>query len=142
MTGIDCNILVQLAIADHPANGKTMAAVEAELKRAGRLTVPALVIAEFLHVVTDAKRFDPPLTMTEALDWMDDFLKNPSIMLLESSAGCSQQSLAWLRQHRLGRKRILDAFLAATLHAAGVKRLLTSNPSDFAIFGVIETVVP
>jgi hypothetical protein len=30
MIGLDCNILVQLAIADHPANARTLAAVEAE----------------------------------------------------------------------------------------------------------------
>ncbi len=30
MIGLDCNILVQLAFADHPGNAKTLAAVQAE----------------------------------------------------------------------------------------------------------------
>jgi len=30
MIGLDCNILVQLAFADHPANAKTIVAVKAE----------------------------------------------------------------------------------------------------------------
>ncbi len=42
----------------------------------------------------------------------------------------------------LGRKRILDTQLAATLHRHGVRRLLTSNPDDFRVFGVFELIVP
>jgi len=50
--------------------------------------------------------------------------------------------LRWMRQFNLGRKRILDTHLAAVLHTAGVHRLLTSNPADFTLFGVLDTVVP
>ena len=142
MTGLDCNILVQLALADHPANAATVAAVQAETQREGRLMFPALVVTEFLHVATDAKRFTPPLTMSEALDWIDDFMANPAVGLLEPSQESARQMLRWMRQFNLGRKRILDTHLAAVLHTAGVRRLLTSNPADFAVFGVLETVVP
>lgn len=142
MTGLDCNILVQLALADHPANAATVAAVQAETQREGRLVFPALVVTEFLHVVTDAKRFTPPLTMNEALDWIEDFMANPAVGLLEPSQESARQMLRWMRQFNLGRKRILDTHLAAVLHTAGVRRLLTSNPADFTVFGVLETVVP
>ncbi len=37
MTGLDCNIVVQLALADHPANVRTVAAVQAEVQRNSRL---------------------------------------------------------------------------------------------------------
>jgi hypothetical protein len=47
-----------------------------------------------------------------------------------------------MRQFNLGRKRILDTHLAAILHTNGVRRLLTSNPADFKIFGVLEIVTP
>jgi hypothetical protein len=50
--------------------------------------------------------------------------------------------LRWLRERHLGRKRILDTQLAATLHRHGVRRLLASNPDDFRVFGVFELVVP
>jgi hypothetical protein len=36
MTGLDCNILVQLALQDHPANAATITAVQAEVKRGSR----------------------------------------------------------------------------------------------------------
>jgi predicted nucleic acid-binding protein len=62
MIGLDCNILVQLAIADHPANARTLAAVEAEIQPGTKLVFPSLVATEFLHVVTDERRFatQPP----------------------------------------------------------------------------------
>ncbi len=71
MIGLDCNILVQLAIADHPANAKTLAAVQAETLHAENLVFPPLVATEFLHVVTDERRFSPPLTMSEAIQWLE-----------------------------------------------------------------------
>ena len=77
MTGLDCNILVQLALADHPSNSSTITAVQAEAQATGSLVFPPLVVTEFLHVVTDDRRFVPPLTMIEALDWIEDFLTNP-----------------------------------------------------------------
>jgi predicted nucleic acid-binding protein len=142
MTGLDCNILVQLALQDHPANAVTVSAVQAEAKRGNHFVVPALVIAEFLHVITDAKRFSPPLTMIEALDWVENFIANPVVSVLEPTMSSLDQTLRWMRQFNLGRKRILDTQLAAIFHSAGVRRLLTSNPADFEVFGIFEIVTP
>jgi predicted nucleic acid-binding protein len=43
---------------------------------------------------------------------------------------------------RLGRKRILDTALAATLESAGVTRLATLNAADFRVFSFLEVVDP
>ena len=142
MTGLDSNILVQLALQDHPANVATIAAVQAETQRGHRLVFPSLVIDEFLHVITDARRFSPPLTMLEALDWVENFAANPAVGLLEPTPETLRQTLRWLREFNLGRKRILDTQLAAVLHTGGVRRLLTSNPADFTVFGVFEIITP
>jgi predicted nucleic acid-binding protein len=142
MTGLDCNILVQLALAEHPANIATVHAVQTEAQHGEQLVFPTLVITEFLHVVTDERRFSPPLTMVEALDWIQDFLANPMINLIEPTKESLHQTLRWMRQFNLGRKRILDTNLAAILHTAGVRRLLTSNPGDFSVYGVLEILTP
>ena len=142
MTGLDCNILVQLAFAEHAANQKTIAAVQAETQKGEKLVFPSLVTSEFLHVATDARRFDPPLTMVEALNWIEEFLKNPGVGLLEPNLASMDLTLRWMREFSLGRKRILDTQLAAILHSHGVGRLLTSNPADFVVFGVLETITP
>ena len=142
MIGLDCNILVQLAFADHPANLQTLAAVQTETAQGTKLVFPSLAINEFLHVATDARRFAPPLTMNEALDWIEDFLGNSSVEMIEPTKASMDQTIRWMRQFNLGRKRILDTHLAAVLHTGGVRRLLTANPADFAVFGVLETVTP
>jgi hypothetical protein len=80
--------------------------------------------------------------MTEALDWMEEFLNNPAVRLLEPNRTSVEQTLCWMRQFNLGRKRILDTQLAATLHSHGVGRMLTSNPADFKLFSVLEIVSP
>ena|SRR6185295_12684251 len=140
MIGLDCNVLVHLAFADHPANSVTLAAVQAETGRGSKLAFPSLDINEFLHVATDPKRFNPPLTMTDALNWAEDFLANPMVELIEPNRAATEQTLRWMHQFNLGRKRILDTHLAAILHTAGINRLMTSNPGDFAVFGVVEVV--
>jgi toxin-antitoxin system PIN domain toxin len=142
MIGLDCNILVQLAFADHPANAKALAAVQKETSQGTKLVFPSLVVNEFLHVVTDPRRFAPPLTMTQALDWIAEFLADPMVELLESSKLSTAQTLLWMREYSLGRKRILDTHLAAVLHTSGVKRLLTGNSADFAIFKILEISTP
>src|SRR4051812_29007788 len=120
MTGLDCNVLVQLALQDHPANSATVAAVKTEVEHGNILVVPPLVINEFLHVVTDAKRFSPPLSMAEALDWIEGFIANSAVKVPDSNAVSSLQMLQWIRKFNLGRKRILDTYLAAVLHSIGV----------------------
>ena|ERR1035438_2974554 len=102
MIGLDCNILVQLAFADHPANPKTIAAVQTKTLKGEKLVFPSLVVAEFLHVATDERRFAPPFTMIEALDWIEEFLNNPAVSLLEPSQASMDQTLRWMREFKLG----------------------------------------
>lgn len=142
MIGLDCNILLQLAFDEHPAHEKTLSAVRTETLQSAKLVCSSSVITEFLHVVTDARRFSPALTMPEALEWTDWFLLNPKVQLVAPTNDSLRQTLDWMRQFNLGRKRILDTHLAASLHTAGVGRLLTSNERDFQIFGVFEIVTP
>jgi len=40
-----------------------------------------------------------------------------------------------MQRHQLGRKRILDTQLAASLWTAGVRQIITANPADVQIFG-------
>ena len=141
-TGLDCNILVQLAMADHPLHPQSLRAFERAIGAAGDCKLVPLVATEFLHVVTNGRRFDNPLDMAAALDWLNVLLARSEIEVLETGAVDLQLTQAWLLKFHLGRKRILDTLLAATLHRHGVRRLLTSNPDDFRVFGVLELIVP
>jgi predicted nucleic acid-binding protein len=143
MTGLDTNILVQLALANHPENFATKAAVQSELQIGSALCVTPGIMAEFLHVATDTRRFIDAMTMTEALDWMDEFLANTnSVTVLSMTEASSKQAMAWMRVFQLGRKRILDTNLAAAIYIAGGRRILSSNPEDFKVFRVFEVICP
>jgi predicted nucleic acid-binding protein len=48
--------------------------------------------------------------------------------------------LTWLRKYRLGRKRLLDAMLAATFFQSGIRRVITNNEADYRAFGFFEIV--
>ena len=80
--------------------------------------------------------------MSEAMQWLEDFVASPSVGLIQPNAASLDQTLKWMRQYNLGRKRILDTHLAAVLHTNGVTRLLTSDPRDFAVFTSLQTVTP
>lgn len=142
MTGVDANILVALAIGDHPLQSRSVQRVAAELAAGRRLVTTAAVLVEFLHVSTDLRRFSPPLLMEESLGWVEAWLAKEETVILTVEETEVRLCLRWLRERHLGRKRILDTLLAATLHRHGVRRLLTSNPDDFRVFGAFELVVP
>jgi predicted nucleic acid-binding protein len=143
MTGADTSILIPLAIEEHPlheSSGRLLAEVEQSADP--RIAVVPLVLSEFVHAVSDPKRFQTPLSVRQALDWVKSFLSIPqSVLLMPESAGIYRW-IEWMGIYRLGRKRVLDTLLAASLHTAGVSRLLTANPHDFRIFGVFELLVP
>ena len=56
--------------------------------------------------------------------------------------GATRQFLDWLKQFSLGRKRLLDTLLAATYRQIGIQSLLTTNPTDFGVFGTFVCITP
>jgi predicted nucleic acid-binding protein len=143
MTGIDTSALIPLGIEEHPQHAAATALVHHELQSGQtQIAVLPLVLSEFLHAVSDPKRFKHPKTVPEGIEWLEEFLRVPGVVLFMPEARAIPVWLRWMREHRLGRKRTLDAQLAATLHTAGVRRLLTANPDDFRVFDVFELLVP
>ena len=142
MTGLDTNILIQLAVAAHAQFDATTKLFEAETERGELFAVAPLVVTEFLHAVSDARRFNPPMPQTVALDWIEGFLTLPQVRTIQTKENSLQVTFQWMRQFQLGRKRILDTHLAATLHTHGISRLMTSNPRDFSVFQVFEIITP
>lgn len=142
MSGLDCNILVQLVFHEHPCHAATVKLLEAEAARGTEFVLAWSTAAEFLHVATDFRRFASPLQMPDAVDWLQEFIRANSVVLLEPRQADFELTLYWIKRYRLGRKRILDTQLAALLKGANILRLITSNPADFKIFGVLELVTP
>ncbi|MFV1996244.1 MAG: hypothetical protein ACC661_12475 [Verrucomicrobiales bacterium] len=64
--GIDTDFLVRLAIREHPEHRSTLALRDHHLDHGDRFALAPQVVAEFIHVVTDPRRFKNPLSMEDA----------------------------------------------------------------------------
>jgi hypothetical protein len=142
MTGLDTSILVELADRQHAAHAQATNLLNAEIQNSRTLLLTPQVIAEFLHVITDPRRFQNPMSMPGALNWIESLIQQPGVRLLMPSQQSVAQTIRWMKQFGLGRKRILDTSLAASFYATGCTRILTSNPNDFSVFQVFDPVVP
>ena len=100
------------------------------------------VIAEFIHVVTDVKRFTNPLSMEAARDLAQKWWTAHEVTHIIPTDAAMAQFFAWHRGHSLGRKRILDTLLAATYRSAGINSLLTTNANDFTVLGEFKCITP
>jgi predicted nucleic acid-binding protein len=140
MIGIDANVLVALAVQSHQHHSQAVAVFERELDAGETIVLSLSIAAEFLHAVTDPRRFAPPLKMAEAIRWLRDWKTEVVPTWLKPSEEVTERWLKWMIELQLGRKRILDTQYAALLHAHGVRRLLTNNADDFRVFNTFEIV--
>ncbi|MGH7997522.1 MAG: type II toxin-antitoxin system VapC family toxin [Opitutaceae bacterium] len=137
MIGLDTSFLVALCVREHAAHGAAEALLEGEIAgRPGGCALAPQVLTEFVHVVTDPKRFAKPLEMRTALDLCDQWWEAEEVRAVSPDDEAGRLFTGWMRQHRLGRKRILDTFLAATYFAAGIRNIVTTDWRDFSTFGV------
>jgi len=138
--GIDTTFLIQVEEREVPGHEGARGWLKDALARHPQpLALAPQVLTEFVHVVTDPRRFASPLSMEEALEKAQGWWEASEVKPIYPSLDSTRLGLLWLRQHRLGRKRLLDTQLAATYYAAGVTRLLTLNMSDFELFGVFRS---
>jgi predicted nucleic acid-binding protein len=106
------------------------------------LVVTPMVLHEFVHVVTDARRFDPPVEMAEALAVAGGYLDRTNVTCVAVDEESTALAFELMNRHRLGRRRVADTLLAATLLRHGVNRFATCNQADFEIFDGLELVDP
>jgi predicted nucleic acid-binding protein len=141
--GLDTDVLVSWAMAGAPQHAAARRLLEREVRRGGvRLGLTPQVLYEFLHIATDARRFPEPLPMDRARELAAALWDAVEVERIVPSASVVHRTLELIGRLGLGRKRILDTALAATLEAAGVRRLATFNGADFAIFPFLEVVAP
>lgn len=140
---LDTDVVVHWMMAGAPRHTAARRLVEAEVKkRHGTLGIVPQVLHEFLHVTTDPRRFEHPLSMAEALGRARALWDARETLRIVPSITAFHRTVDLLETLELGRKRILDTALAATLEAAGIRRLATFNGDDFAVFSFLDVVEP
>lgn len=140
--GLDTSFLVAAELHEHPLHTFARGVIEGIRQKDQLIAIAPQVLIEFIHVVTDAKRVQNPFSMAFAIDAADGWWQGDEVLQVFPSDAAARQCLTWLRQHKLGRKRLLDTMLAATYRHEGVLSLLTTNVRDFTVFGCFQFVTP
>jgi predicted nucleic acid-binding protein len=138
--GVDTDVLIAWAMRGHPRHFAARRLFQEETQRQGNLLgLAPQILQEFLHVATDARRFENPFPFQEAIRIARGLWNAREVARVLPGPEVLPRTLELMEALRLGRKRILDTTFAATLEAAGVRRIATFNTSDFAIFPFLET---
>lgn len=141
--GVDTNVLVYAHIPAMPDHRAVRGFVQSRLEEAkSALIVTPLVLHELVHVITDARRFDPPVAMGEALALANSFLHRSNVECVAVDEDSIALAFKLLDRHALGRRRVADTLLAATLMRHHVTDLITCNPCDFELFDALTIIDP
>ena len=139
MIGLDTTFLVKVAIREADGHEAALALLRREIVgRDRRAALAPQVLSEFVHVATDPRRFERPLSIAQALAKAGFWWNAAEVERITPDDQVVSQFLAWMQEHDLGRKRLLDTMLAATYYRSGVTRIVTSNARDYRVFGVFE----
>jgi predicted nucleic acid-binding protein len=141
--GIDTNVLVYAhlpAFEEHGAVRRFL--LDCLGDGNSQLVLTTGVLHEWMHVVTDARRFEPPVSMDEAAAVARSYLGRNNVEVAPMDAAVMELALTLVERHRLGRKRLADTLFAAALMAHGVHEIITCNPRDFECFEGLHVVDP
>lgn len=93
---------------------------------------------EFLHVITDTRRFEKAINMSDALEIVEQWRDLERLRIVFPDETSYVRTLTWLSIYELGRNRLNDTSMAACYVTQGASKLLTANPKDFEVFEVID----
>ncbi|MBU6402103.1 MAG: PIN domain-containing protein [Verrucomicrobia bacterium] len=136
--GVDTSFLVAVEVGSHAEHRRTRDRFHRLLAAQDTFALVPQVLAEFIHVVSDPRRFPTPLEPDVAVERAETWWNADEVVQALPSVDSTLLFLDWLKKYRLGRKRLLDTMFASTLFANGVTSLLTLDRSGFEVFGAFD----
>lgn len=141
--GVDTNVLIYAHMPESPHHATVRRFLLDQLSRDDiTLVITPAILHELVHIVTDGRRFDPPLSMSDALGLARIYLEHTNVECIRLDASAVADAFELIERHRLGRKRIADTLFAASLLSHGVHELITCNPGDFQLFERLTLLDP
>lgn len=132
MAPFDTSFLLAVEIVEHAHHAEALRLLGELLARGDRVAIAPQVLTEFVHVVTDTRRFQQPFSMETALNKSERWWNAAEADQVLPTNVAIALFHTWMRRHQLGRK--LNTLLAATYRAADVTSLLTLNATDCTVF--------
>ena len=139
--GLDTTALLEFEFSQHPNHESIRHLIENILNKGDKLGIAPQVISEFIHVASDAKRFEKPLSVRAALKRAEIWWHASEVVQVFPKIETVRLQLSWMSKYNLGRKRILDTQLAATLYSNDIRSVITSNARDFRLFEAFEEIL-
>jgi len=140
--GLDTSFLVQIEVTEQPGHKAAHQLKDRLMGEAATFALAPQTLCEFIHIVTDSKRFERPLTADEAVRRSEIWWNLKEVKNISSTGWAVQRFHAWMAEHRLGRKRILDTMLAATFEEHQIDHVITSDPGGFSLFKIFHIIDP
>jgi len=141
--GLDTNVLIYAHLPAFEVHGRVRRYLLEQLRAQDvTLVLTPSVLHEFVHVVTDSRRFEAPLTTAEAAAVARLYLGKSNVDCLAPDGKIFLEALGLLERYDIGRKRIADTLFAATLLHYGVQEVITCNSRDFDVFEGLTTIDP
>ena len=137
---VDANVLLYAVNRDSPQHASARDWLDEALNGGARVAFCWVVLLAFLRLSTNGRIFDEPLTVSEAIAQAEDWLAQPSAVVVEPTArhlGIAQQLLAPLET---GGNLVNDAHLAAL--AIEHRCAVVSYDTDFLCFQGVKLETP
>ena len=140
MNLVDANVLLYAVNQDALQHGSAREWLDEALSGGARVAFCWLVLLAFLRLSTNGRIFDDPLSASDAITQVEDWLAQPSAVVVESTArhlGIIQQLLAPLEK---GGNLVNYAHLAAL--AIEHRCAVVSYDRDFLRFDSVKLETP
>lgn len=140
MVGLDSCFLIDLYWEDSPRHAAVLKKFN-EIAASGQdVCIYYNCFNEFIHVITDKKRFENAFSMEEALSVVDEWRDLENVKILFPDEQSFGRTVAWLSVYKLGRNRLNDTNMAASYVHSGVSSVITANPKDFEVFSELKII--
>lgn len=114
--GLDTGFLVAAEIEEHPQYGLARAVLARVLAANDQIAIAPQVLAEFIHIATDSRRFSRPLDTVDAHRVAEAWWTAGDAVHVFPDNDSVRAFLDWMKRYTLGRRRLLDTMLAATYY--------------------------
>lgn len=132
----DANLLLYAYDASSPFHNAAAAWWSSCLSGRETIGLSAPVVFAFVRIGTSRRAFDDPLSLGEACDHVESWLRQPVVQLIETDRADVVMSLDLLRTTGGGGNLATDAQLAAMAHRFDA--VVHSADSDFARFPALK----
>jgi toxin-antitoxin system PIN domain toxin len=136
----DVNMLLYAMISGFPQHPRAHAWWERTINSAGRIGLTEPALFGFLRIATNARILSAPLTVTEAVTSIRDWLAQPNVELLVPGAKHLDIALGLIEEIGTAGNLTTDVQIAA--YAIEHNGEMHSNDTDFARFSGLKWINP